>query len=280
MRAHSSELHLCQPDKGKSCAWCCGLYNSRDLNRDSLTGKLRTRTEEFARTTRTAEAILHFSVKNREKEQSQLLDPEFYSCEFVGFLDEEETRVGCMLHPLGRGNQGIDWRGLSFHGAMACQGFFCRSYRELSTAEKKVILGTISDWFLFGLVISDVDFIHSFFRLVDERLGPHIDPTALAVPPASALVNEFFHWKIDWPYRNSGSELKSLEIPKTLGTKQNVGGQESEHPTLAPLDKIFTSLGSKFHSHSERKSAEDKIGQLFSRLSKVVSHTKPLRTLK
>jgi len=40
------------------------------------------------------EAILYFSESNREKEKSQLLDPEFYSCEFVGFLNEEETLVG------------------------------------------------------------------------------------------------------------------------------------------------------------------------------------------
>ena len=175
-----------------------------------------------------------------------------------------------MLHPLGRGNQGIDWRGLSFHGAMACKGFFCRSHRELSTAEKKVILEIITDWFLFGLVVSDADFTHSFFRLTEERLGRHIDPAELVVPPASALVNEFFHWKIDWPYRNSGSELKFFTTPEVLETKQNVRGQKSEQPTRAPLDKIFISLGSKFHSYSERKSAEDKVSQLFSRLNKVV----------
>jgi hypothetical protein len=153
---------------------------------------------------------------------------------------------------------------------MACQGFFCRSYRELSTAEKRVILGTITDWFLFGLVISDVDFTQGFFRLAEERLGRHIDPAELAVPPASALVNAFFHWKIDWPYRNSGSELKPFKIPEALGTKQNVGGQEPEQPTLAPLDMIFISLDSKFRSCAERKSAENKISQLFSRLSRVV----------
>ena len=230
MSTQSFIPHLCQPDKQKSCAWCCGLYNSHDTSRAGLARKLRARTEEFTSTRRTVEAILYFSESNREKEKSQLLDPEFYSCEFVGFLNEEETLVGCMLHPLARGNGGTDWRGLSFHGAMACQGFFCRSYRELSTVQKEIILSTLNDWFLFGLVISVADLIHSFFRLVEEN---SIDPATLLVPPASKLVHEFFH-------------------------------------SLAPLDKTFMSLSSQFRSPSERKSAEEKVNHLFSRLSKVV----------
>jgi hypothetical protein len=176
------------------------------------------------------EGILYFSEKNREKEKSQPLDPAFFSCEFVGFLNEEETRVGCMLHPLARGNGGTDWRGLSFHGAMACQGFFCRSHRELSTVQKEIILSTVNDWFLFGLVISDVDFIHSFFRLVEEHL---IDPATLLMPAAAKLVHEFFQ-------------------------------------AIAPLDEIYMSLSSKFHSPSERKSAAEKVNHLFARLSKAI----------
>jgi len=265
--------HLCQPDKQKSCGWCCGLYNSQDTSRAGLARKLRARTEEFTKTRRTVEAILHFSESNREKEKSQLLDPEFYSCEFVGFLNEAETRVGCMLHPLARGNGGTDWRGLSFHGAMACQGFFCRSYRELSTVQKRIILATVHDWFLFGLVISDTDLIHSFFHLVEEN---SIDPATLLMVSASKLVHEFFHWKIDWPYMNRGSEAKFIVPQAVLGKKEDISGQEPKQQGLAPLDKIFMSLSSKFRSPSERKSAEEKVNRLFSRLSKAVDQHQAL----
>ena len=219
-------LQLCQPDVQKSCAWCCGLYNCFHRSRSELVSKLRARTEEFARTRRTVEGILSFSENNREKEKNQLVDPDFYSCEFVGFLNEEETLVGCMLHPLARGNGGTDWRGLSFHGAMACQGFFCRCYRELSPVQKQIILSTVDDWFLYGLLISDADFLHSFFRMVEENL---IDPVTLLMPVASKLVHEFFQ-------------------------------------SLVPLDTIFASLSSKVHSPSERKNAEEKINTLCSLL--------------
>ena len=222
--------HLCQPDKLKSCAWCCGLYNSCDLSRAGLVLKLKIRTEEFSRTSRTVEAILHFSESHREKESSLFLDPDFYCCEFVGFLNKEETLVGCMLHPVARGNGGIDWRGISFHGAMACQGFYCRSYRELSTMQKEIILSAVNDWFLYGLVISNADFIHRFFRLVEEN---SIDPATLLTVPASRLVREFFH-------------------------------------SLAPLDTAFVSPCSTFRSPPERKVSEERVSHLFSRLKKIV----------
>jgi hypothetical protein len=267
LTSQSVDLHLCQPDEQKSCAWCCGLYNTHVASRAGLARKLRARTDEFARTRRTLEGILNFSERIKEKEKSQLLDPEFYSCEFVGFLNEEETRVGCMLHPLAHGNGGKDWRGLSFHGAMACQGFFCRSYRELSTIQKEIVLSSVNDWFLFGLVISDADFIHGFFSLLAENL---IDTGTLLRPAPAKLVHEFFYWKIDWPYRNSGARPKSIASRASLGTREDIPGQEPEKQALAPVDQIFVSLSSKFSSPAERLRAEEKVNRLLDRLCKVV----------
>ena len=229
LKTQSLGPHLCQPDKQKSCGWCCGLYNRCHRSRAELARELRGRTEEFARTERTVEAILHFSERNSLKEKSQLIDPDFYSCEFLGFLNEEETLVGCMLHPLARGNGGTDWRGLSFHGAMACQGFFCRSYRELSLSQKEIILSTVNDWYLYGLLISDVDFINGFLRLVEEN---SIDSATILTVPALKLLGEFFD-------------------------------------SLAPLDQTFVGLSSKFRSLSEDKRVAGKLKQLFSRLKKI-----------
>jgi hypothetical protein len=86
------------------------------------------------------------------------------------------------------------------------------------------------------LVISDADLIHSFFRLLEEN---SVDPATLLIPPTSKLVHEFFH-------------------------------------SLAPLDKIFMSLSSKFSSPSEHKSTEEKVNRFFSRLSKAVEQHQTL----
>ena len=229
----TSAPHLCQPDGRKSCAWCCGLYNVHHAGRDALIRKLWTRTAGFAATERTVAAIQHFSEKTKREEQAQYLDPDFYSCEFIGFLDDLETRVGCMLHPLARGNMGIDWRGLSFHGAMACKGFFCRSFRQLSSAESSVILGAIQDWYLYGLAISDASYAKSFFLLAAEKLGQVIDLAKLLAPPASELVHEFFHWKISWPYRNRNSITRGFNRPEPPAAGTLAG--RIPHEDLVPL---------------------------------------------
>ena len=268
--ASPSDPHLCQPDGQKSCAWCCGLYNFQDLGREGLIRRLRARTETFASTDRTISAILHFSDKIRRDEQSQLADPDFYSCEFVGFVDPSETRVGCMLHPLALGNNSIDWRGLSHHGAMACQGFFCRAFRELSSGEKKVILKTVQDWYLYGLVISDVDFTKGFFRLAEERFGRRIDPVRLLTPGASELLHDFFHWKIDWPFRKPGDNPICAKTSPMLGETYDDGGEEDSQPSITPIDRIFRSLGSEFRSAWERQRAKQMVEQLFSSLARIV----------
>ena len=261
-----SDLHLCQPGSQKSCGWCCGLYNTHHASRNALVRKLRVRTREFTKTDRNLTAIQRFSETIIRNEQPRLVDPEFYSCEFVGFLDSGETQVGCMLHPLVQGNQSIDWRGLSFHGAMACQGFFCRSYRELSSAEKWVILGTINDWYLYGMVISDADYARAFFRLAEERLSRQIDPEILVASPASSLVHEFFYWKIDWPYQYYDSISVPCSSSQFSIADQTNDGQESP----AAIDMMFACLGSRFRSRAEYRSAQQRVDQLFSRLDKLV----------
>jgi hypothetical protein len=242
------------------------LYNVQDLSKDSLIRKLRARREKFANTERTVSAILHFSDLIIKDEQSQRPDPDFYSCEFVGFLDPAETQVGCMLHPLAQGNQSIDWRGLSFHGAMACQGFFCRSFRELSSEEKRVVLDTVHGWYLYGLVISDVDYAKSFFRMADENLGRRVALEKLRTPPASELVHDFLHWKIDWPFRKLGTSVTGAETSRVVGVKHDPGGEQPLQETLAPIDLFFKSLGSEFQSVAERRNAEQMVDQLFSLL--------------
>jgi hypothetical protein len=51
--------------------------------------------------------------------------PEFHHCPYVGLIGNELSRVGCLLHPMAEGNTGVDFRGLSYYGGMACRIYFC-----------------------------------------------------------------------------------------------------------------------------------------------------------
>jgi len=190
-------LLLCQPDNHKSCAWCCGLYNVRESGKGELTLRLKQRTKRFALVPRTVDGIRRYAEETKGEERLDLVDPSFYSCEFVGFLDRGETRVGCLLNPRGPGNEGVDWRGLSFHGGAACSGFFCRAFRELTEAERKILIGTVDDWYLYGLLISDMDCIKSVFHLVAEALGRPLEPELMLRPDVRSLLLELFQRKVE-----------------------------------------------------------------------------------
>ena len=88
----------------------------------------------------------------------------------------------------------------------------------------------MNDWYVYGLLISDADFIHSFFRLIEKN---SVDPATLLTVRASELVHEFFS-------------------------------------SLASLDQMFVSLSSKLRFLSESERADEKLNHLFSQLRKVV----------
>jgi len=192
-------LLLCQPDNRKGCAWCCGLYNVRESGRSELVRRLRRRTERFSTVPRTVDGILRYAEETKGEERLELVDPDFYSCEFVGFLHMDETRVGCLLNPRSPGNEGVDWRGLSFHGGAACSGFFCRASRELTEGEREIIIGTVDDWYLYGLLISDIDYIKRVLRFVEESFGRPLDPEWTHQPDARSVLLQFYRWKIEPP---------------------------------------------------------------------------------
>ena len=102
------EVYLCQVDEHISCAACCGLYNLSDVRRETLLQMLQRRTELFVQTARTMEAILEFKAIVEANENQDRPYLEFHHCPCIGMIGAHQTRVGCLLHPLGDGNQNID----------------------------------------------------------------------------------------------------------------------------------------------------------------------------
>ena len=73
-----------------------------------------------------------------------------YCCEYLGFLDEAEKKVGCLLHPCQNG--GSDMRGVSFYGRELCEGHLCPSYHYLSREEKVALTNIANDWYPLRLM--------------------------------------------------------------------------------------------------------------------------------
>jgi hypothetical protein len=193
-------VNLCRPDDSKSCAACCGLYNVPDATRETLEKRLETRTSLFRHTERSVDAIEDYKILVAREEAVQPLEPVIHVCEFTGFLDAHHRVVGCQLHPSAEGNLGVDWRGLCHYGSMACKAFFCPAWDEIPVRYLEIVAGTISDWHLYGLVVTDVDYVRALFALIESALGSPVRNHALHISPAAKILEEMLSWKNTWPF--------------------------------------------------------------------------------
>ncbi len=106
-------VYLCQISERISCGACCGLYNVADPSREGLTRMLAARTDAFAEVDRDVDAILSFKREVEAPENQERPFPDFHHCPYIGLVGRNHSRVGCLLHPLAKGNGGVDFRGVS-----------------------------------------------------------------------------------------------------------------------------------------------------------------------
>jgi hypothetical protein len=212
-------MNLCRPDNSKSCAACCGLYNVTDGTRPTLQSKLDARTNLFRTVDRTPDALNEYEEHIRSVEHAPAHDAVIHVCEFSGFVDPHGRSVGCMLHPSASGNAGIDLRGMCHYGSMACKSFYCPAWTELPLLHRNVITEIIDDWYLYGLVITDVNFVLSLFRLVEQRLRKRIDPSFLNRRRARRAFLTMLQWKDTWPLSGNSSTRLSRYYVNDMSTK-------------------------------------------------------------
>ncbi len=240
-----------------SCGACCGLYNYADSSRASLTARLAGRTARFRAAVRGPDDLAAFADWVRRTEDTTKRYEVIYCCEYLGFVDGEQHRVGCLLHPLQNG--GADWRDVSFYGRELCDGHFCPSYPFLSRAEKLALLYVLDDWYLYGLCVTDIDLVKEWFRFVSDAVYETPDPERFRDGPLREIARGYFALKLAWPFRDpavnrlgkyyfDGSQYMIRQIDyEALGLERS------------RFDKIFLSLTSTFREAAEVRRAEDLI---------------------
>jgi hypothetical protein len=232
-------VNLCRPDNSKSCAACCGLYNVPDATRSALAQKLEARTRLFQHTQRSADAIQEYQTVVRSREATESLDPAIHVCEFTGFLDPEHRVVGCQLHPSSASNNGIDWRGLCYYGTMACKAFYCPAWTELPHRYRDLVVQAVHDWHLYGLVVTDVDYVLSLFGLIEVAVGAPIRSENVRSARARELLVSMLSWKDSWPFSNSSTRRDNrYHYRGTPGTR-DAAGRECLHRVLDCLRFTF-----------------------------------------
>ncbi|MBN1206796.1 MAG: hypothetical protein JXB05_18075 [Myxococcaceae bacterium] len=162
-------FNLCQPGRGASCGACCGLYNFRDHSRAALTERLAEQTSRMRAVPREPEAWRAAARELLESRREAPLFPAVRVCPLLGFLDEEQRQVGCLGHP--KVADGVDLRDCGVYRASICETFTCPSYGWLEDAQARLVQAACPDWYLYGLVITDVEFVRGCLRLIERELG-------------------------------------------------------------------------------------------------------------
>lgn len=267
MPAAPGGVYLCQVGETVSCGACCGLYNCAKASRESLEELITLNTAEFQKVPRTPDAITDFQVKMERRDPRPRPYPDFYHCPFLGFVGARHSRVGCLLHPQADGNQGMDYRGLSFYGAMACRDYFCPTYRNLPEAYKEIVKAVCTDWYIYGLVITEERMLAGFFGEVERRLSRGLTAADVqSSPDARTAVADFLELKLSWPFRRAdwngvGNYFfnDNRYLPPAVDYAQ-IGAAPSPH------DLMLQELSSAFISADELRGAETMIERLLERV--------------
>ena len=260
-------IYLCQVNKEVSCGACCGLYNVADPSYESIMEMLTWRTDSFLHVKRDMGALLAFKEETEARESQKRPFPEFHHCPYIGLVGKEHSRVGCLLHPLLDGNKSIDFRGLSFYGGMACRVYFCPTYRHLPAAFKEIVCETASNWYTYGLVITETKLLNTIFKEMENRLNqPLTKNDILKNNECIEDVRKLLELKINWPFRRCSSSGPANYFFEDKLYSRSPVNYEVIGKSLSRYDSLLQELESHFNSVNDLYRAEDLIDGLINKL--------------
>ncbi len=258
------DIYLCQVSETVSCGACCGLYNLPNLSREKLEMLLTKRTEAFASVPRTEDGIYEFQRRNKGPHRLSRPFPGFHHCPFLGLVGDKRSRVGCLLHPAVPGNNGVDYRSLSWYGEQACRTYFCPASQKLPTVYQSILMQTIDNWYVFGLIVTEHVLLTAYFKEVEFRLGRPITVTDYTQNIEAAVAfREFAELKSTWPYgRNDSPGPCNFFFENGLYPRPGVSRTT---PDIGPssFEKIHSELDAGFSTAKEIAAADRLLEDLF-----------------
>lgn len=262
---------MCQVSETVSCGACCGLYNLPDLSREKLQILLTKRTEAFASVLRTDDGLFEFKRTNRGPHRLSRPFAGFHHCPFLGLMGDKKSRVGCLLHPAAPGNNGVDYRSLSWYGELACRTYFCPAAKKLPAVYQSIVIQSIDNWYVFGLIVTEYALVTAYFKELESRLGRHITVgDYLQNIGAIEAFREFAELKCEWPYRRKDSPGPcNFFLENGLYPRPDVFYATSD---LRPssYEKILRELDSGFSSKKEIAEAGQLLDRLFLKTERAI----------
>jgi hypothetical protein len=192
--------------------------------------------------------------------------PKFHHCSFLGLVGHGRSRVGCLLHPMGDGNEGIDFRGLSEYGGWACRSYFCPTHRRVRATHLEMVRNVLSHWYEYGLVVTEWKMLGHLFAELETWCETPLRWSDISENAACReILVELLTLKLSWPFRADADQPpvhyffndRLYSKPKTGGSA--IGNDRS------PLYALFYELHSVFVSRRQLHEAEAIVHRLLSR---------------
>ena len=151
-------MAICQTSNG-SCSSCCGLYNL-DFSQEERKKWLDSSTKKFLQLDLTDSLSVYRYRQSVEPDlRIKSILEDVYVCPFLGWLDVEKSKTGCLLHPEGSPHQmtgNLDHPlSHSFYGEKICQNYDCISKSKDLPFDWNLIRKKSDDPFLYGRLVSN-----------------------------------------------------------------------------------------------------------------------------
>jgi len=248
-------LRLCQRPRA-SCGACCGLYNAQDHGREAAAPLLRRRTERLRRTERTLPAFRAAAAALAAEGPAPLFRS-VRVCPLLGYLDEAESRVGCLAHPLANG--GVELRAAGVYDVMTCEMFLCPSHAWLTEEEAALCEAcTTPDWHLYGLVVTDVEFLRSALGAVAALTGARVEARHLTRQPFRQALARLLALKQELAPGSDGL-FGAFKPGRDGGEVRRTIDYEALARETSPYDTILTCVGADPRSGNDLDALEDEV---------------------
>ena len=128
-------------------------------------------------------------------------------------------------------------------------------YHWLDTHAKAVI-SALDDWYLYGLVLTDVDFVKTFFTHVQNRMGDSVKKGNLEKGEVRSALRNYFQLKESWQFSAGDKRLGKYYFSEAEYRIARI--EYEKHLQMKPsrFDTIFVSLASGFRTEEEVLEAE------------------------
>jgi hypothetical protein len=247
---------LCQRGSA-SCGACCGLYNRDDLSRPAVHELLVRRTRALAGAQRTMEGFRAAAAALREDEAAPLF-PSVRVCPLLGYLDAAETRVGCLAHPLATG--GPDLRDCGAYTTHVCESFFCPSHSWLSEDEAALAAEVCAgDPYLYGLVITDVEFLRAALGGVASLAGSRVERRHLDRAPFRRALSRLLALKEELAPGSDGLFGAFRAGPNGEDLPRAIDYAALGREGASPYDTLLTCVGADPRSGNDLDALEAEV---------------------